>query len=120
MDNHQAESIIVTCIDFRLQNAIDSWISQNFHSGTFDRVALGGGVKNLEIILAQVDIAVRLHHIKKVALVNHEDCGAYGESGTLEKHIEDLKKAKDRISKKHPDLKVETYYLHLDGILELI
>lgn len=47
MNDHQAESIIVTCIDFRLQEAINKWIAQNFQAGTFDRVALGGGVKNL-------------------------------------------------------------------------
>ena len=61
--DHSAEAIIVTCIDFRLQEAINNWISQNYVPKTFDRVALAGGVKNLEIILNQIDIAYRLHHI---------------------------------------------------------
>ena len=73
MNDHTAESIIVTCIDFRLQEYINNWITQNFQPKTFDRVALVGGVKNLEIILGQIDISVKLHHIQKVVLITHED-----------------------------------------------
>ena len=63
----------------------------------------------------QIDIAVRLHHIKKVVLINHEDCGAYGQEGTAEKHAQDLQNAKEKILIKFPDLAVEIYYLKLDG-----
>lgn len=119
MESHNAEAIIVTCIDFRLQEAINTWIAQNFAPKTFDRVALGGGVKNLEVILTQIDIAVRLHHIKKVVLVNHEDCGAYGSESTPEKHAEDLGVAKAKVQEKYPDLVVETYYLRLNGTFDI-
>lgn len=118
--DHQAESIIVTCIDFRLQDAINNWISQNFPPKTFDRVAFAGGVKNLDTILSQIEIAHLLHHINKVVLVNHEDCGAYGESGTPEKHSEDLNTAKEKIQQLYPNLEIKTYYLHLDGLFEPI
>lgn len=126
MDNHQAENIVVTCIDFRLQEAINKWISENFAPKTFDRVALGGGVKNLDTILGQIDIAVRLHHVKKVILINHEDCGAYGQENFPDtqtehlKHTEDLKKASLKIHQEFSDIKVNTYYLHLDGTFEPI
>lgn len=120
MSNHIAEAIVVTCIDFRLQESINKWIAENFAPKTFDRVAFGGGVKNLDAILSQIKIANDLHHIKKVILVNHEDCGAYGEAGTLEKHLEDLKKAKKEIKKLYPELEVETYYLKLNGEFEKV
>ncbi|MDP3733406.1 MAG: hypothetical protein Q8Q91_02580 [Candidatus Daviesbacteria bacterium] len=113
--DHKTEALIATCIDFRLQEAINNWIAQNFSPKTFDRVALAGGVKNLVVILSQIDIAVKLHHIKKAVLINHEDCGAYGAEGTQEKHSKDLQKAKEKILSKFPDLSVETYYLKLDG-----
>ena len=118
--NHIAEAIIVTCIDFRLQEAINKWISENLPPKTFDRVAFAGGIKNIETILGQIDISVRLHQIKKVILVNHEDCGAYGEAGTYEKHVEDLKTAKEKVKTVYPNLEIETYYLHLDGNFKLI
>ena len=120
MDDHTAQAVVVTCIDFRLQEAINNWIAQNFKPGTFDRVALAGGVKNLDVIMSQIEIAVRLHHIKKVVLTNHEDCGAYGDppAGGPQKHAQDLREAKTKIKEKYPDLEVETYYLHLDGTVE--
>lgn len=118
--DHKAESIVITCIDFRLQEAINNWIAQNFKPGTFDRVALAGGVKSLDTIMDQIDIAVGLHHIKKVVLVNHEDCGTYGETNTPQKHAEDLRSAGTKIKAHYPDLGVETYYLHLDGTFEPI
>ncbi len=120
MENHIAQNIVITCIDFRLQQAINKWIAQHFQTGTFDRVALGGGVKNLDIILGQIDMAVRLHHIKRVILINHEDCGAYGTEGTSLKHSEDLKAAKVKVKQTYSALEVETYYLHLDGTFEPI
>lgn len=115
MNSHQAEIIIITCIDYRFQDNINSWIAKNFHPGTYDRVALAGGVKNLKTILSQIDIAVKLHHITKVALINHEDCGAYGEVGTAQRHAADLKNATARIKQQYSSLAIEAFYLHLDG-----
>lgn len=120
MDDHHCEAIVVTCIDFRLQETIIKWLSENFQPKTYDRVALAGGVKDLETILDQINIAVRLHHIKRVVLINHEDCGAYGEAGIPQKHSEDLKATKARVKEIYPNLEVEPYYLHLDGNFEPI
>jgi carbonic anhydrase len=117
---HQAKVIIATCIDFRLQDDIDNWIAKNFKPETFDRVSIAGDVKNLSEIMDQIKIAHDLHHIKKVVLVNHEDCGAYGKDGTYQKHVHDLKNAENKIEQLYPDLKVEIYYLHLDGEFEEI
>lgn len=118
--NHNAEAIIITCIDFRLQEYINNWISQNFAPKTFDRVAWAGGVKNLDLILTQIEIAKRLHGIHRAILINHEDCGAYGKEGTPEKHIQDLQNAKTRILSESPDLSVEIYYLKLDGTFQSV
>ncbi|OGE28746.1 hypothetical protein A2867_04675 [Candidatus Daviesbacteria bacterium RIFCSPHIGHO2_01_FULL_40_11] len=120
MNNHSCAAIIVTCIDFRFQEYINNWIAKSFQPKTFDRVAFAGGVKSLDIILGQIEISHRLHHIKKVILINHEDCGAYGETGTPQRHAEDLKNAATSLKQQYPDIAVETYYLHLDGIFEQI
>lgn len=118
MNTHHCEAVIVNCIDFRFQEYINNWIGENFAPKTFDRVAIAGGVFDLEYVLKQVEISKRLHYIKKVVLINHEDCGAYGETGTPEKHAEDLRNAASSVKQQFPDLAVETYYLHLDGTLE--
>lgn len=120
MSDHFCEAIIVSCIDFRFQQYIDQWIQQYFGVKNHDRVAFAGGVKSLETILGQIEISHRLHHIKKVVLINHEDCGAYGQEGTTQKHTEDLTNAKNKIKEQFPSLEVEIYYLHLDGTFESI
>lgn len=120
MSEHGCETAIVTCIDFRFQEYINNWIAQSFAPKSFDRVATAGGVFDLDYVLKQVEISKRLHNIKKAVLINHEDCGAYGETGIFEKHAEDLKNASAKIKEQYPDLKTETYYLHLDGIFEAI
>ncbi len=120
MNNHNAKAAIVTCIDFRFQEYIDNWIKENLSPEYFDRVAIAGGVFDLEYILKQIEISHRLHHIKKVVLINHEDCGAYGETGTAEKHAEDLKNAAAKIKNQFPVLTVNSYYLRLNGDFKLI
>ncbi len=117
---HNAQALIATRIDYRLQDEIAEWISENFEDDTYDRVALAGDVKFLDAILGQVKIAHDLHHIKKVVFINHEDCGAYGADGTFEKHVHDLKKAKEEVIEKYPEVEVETYYLHLNGEFEKV
>lgn len=120
MSDHHCDSCIITCIDFRFQEYINKFIEENFPVKSFDKVSLAGGVFDFETILKQVEISKSLHHINKVLLINHEDCGAYGEAGTEEKHIEDLKNAAGGIKAEFDDLDVEKYYLHLDGTFEKI
>ena len=110
-----ADAIVITCIDFRFQEYIDIWLKQNFKKYQFDRVALTGGVFDFDSILKQVEISHRLHQTKKVILVNHEDCGAYGKEGTLKRHKADLIEAEKKLEALFPDIDVETYYLTLKG-----
>lgn len=117
---HKCSGLIVTCIDFRLQDFADKFIKDKFGTKNCDRVAIAGGVKDFENILNQIKISKRLHDINTVVLVNHEDCGAYGEEGTKEKQNKDLKKAAEEIKSQIPGVEVETYYLHLDGNFEKI
>lgn len=120
MSDHYCEAAIVTCIDFRLQPYINQWIGANVQPKTYDRIAWAGGIKDQEGVLKQLEISHRLHHIKKVVLINHEDCGAYGEEGNFERHSHDLKEMKEKIQAQFPDIEVDLYYLHLDGTFEKI
>ena len=114
----QCEALVVHCIDYRLQEFLNKWLDDKLPTGGFDRVAIAGGVHDVFYVLRQVEIAVRLHQIEKVILVNHEDCGAYGIEGNYEHHKTDLEESECKIEALFPDLNVETYYLHLDGEFE--
>lgn len=117
---HTCDAVTITCIDFRFQKFLEDWLHENIGINNYDRVALAGGVFNFDEIAKQAEVSHRLHAIKKVILINHEDCGAYGKEGTKEKHIADLTNAAAKLSEKLPSLKIATYYLHLDGAMEIV
>lgn len=119
-NKHTCQAIVITCIDFRFQEFIDRWIDEKYGKRNFDRVAFAGGVFDLETVLKQVKISSRLHEIKEVVLINHEECGAYGEEGTHERHVADLKNAMQRIKDECGNLNTLAYYLHLDGTFEQV
>lgn len=120
MSLHSCKSLVVTCIDFRFQDFINNWIAENLEAKDFDRVALAGGVFNWEVISSQIDVSKRLHDISQVILINHEDCGAYGDSGTMVRHRADLREAKQQILVKYPEMQVDCYIAKLSGEFESI
>jgi carbonic anhydrase len=120
MTEHKCEAAIVTCMDYRLQDYINTWIEENNLSGNHDRIAFAGGVQQLDTIMGQLQLSHQLHDIKRAVLINHENCGGYGEAGTPEKHFEDVGQAMVRVEEDLPGVKAEGYYLHLDGTFERV
>jgi len=120
MSIHVCDALVVSCIDFRFQKYVRKWLDKNMAEKTYDYVGFAGSTKDLLTFMKQLDISVWLHHISQVILIHHEDCGAYGKESTKEKHVVDLKKAKNTITALYPDLKIDLYYLHLDGKFEKI
>jgi hypothetical protein len=70
--------------------------------------------------LKYVELAVQIHSIETVCLINHEDCRAYGRDGTYKRHRHDLLGASLKIRALFPQLKVESFYLQLDGTFKPI
>src|SRR3990172_4132441 len=99
MLSHTCDAIVVACIDFRFQQYIRDWTNRYLVGKTFDLVGFAGSTKELGVVLEQIDISARLHHISQVVLIHHEECGAYGAESSPERHREDLQKAKNEILK---------------------
>lgn len=76
------------------------------------------------------DVAIQLHRIQKVIVLDHRDCGAYkvilGEdfakdrARETEAHAGQLRELRKRILEKHPTLTVELLLMSLDGHVESI
>jgi carbonic anhydrase len=77
-----------------------------------------------EFVLGQLKASHRLHKIREIYLINHEDCGAYGlekeidSAVELATHVEDLRAAKALLGREMPETNVLTYFLRLDGKIE--
>jgi carbonic anhydrase len=120
MSTHIADACVFACMDFRFQKYIKNWLEKNMNGKTYDYVGFAGSTKDLKTVINQIDISIRLHHINQVVLIHHEDCGAYGKESTYDRHVKDLKKAQIVISAIYPDLKIDLFYLHLNGKFEEI
>lgn len=114
------EAMVVHCMDYRLQKFLHPWISGRFGYDNFDIISIPGSVHNDELVLKYVQLAIKIHSITTVYLINHEGCGAYGEAGTYERHRHDLLDTREKLKQSFPQLNVETFYLHLDGTFEPI
>ena len=114
------DALVVHCMDYRLQKFIQQKFHVRFGGLTFDIISLAGSVHDYEMVLKYVELAVKIHTIETVCLINHEDCRAYGRDGTYKRHKHDLMDSQKKIQRLFPQLKVETFYLHLDGNFESI
>lgn len=112
--------LVVHCMDFRLQEYLNAWCEAAFGRRNYDRLSVAGAVQDAELVLKHVALAERLHQIRKVVLVNHENCLAYGEAGTYKRQKADLAEVQRQIQALLPQMQVEKYYLRLDGTFERV
>ena len=134
------EALLLSCIDYRLTNETENYMTNRGLSHHYDHVMLAGaslGAHNKKFpsweqtFLDQIDVAINLHHIHKVIVMDHRDCGAYKVIlgyENLEKeptketliHKEQMESLTDIIQEKHPDLDVEMLLMGLDGKVETV
>ncbi len=110
--SHRCSSVLVRCINFRLQGPIGRWLDDQGLVGDCDLVSKAGAVKDIVAggtsVMADIDIAVSLHMITRVILMNHTDCGAYGgrQSDDDARHLDQIKQAKAIVLAKYPNLEI--------------
>jgi len=128
---HSCKAVVLCCIDFRFWKEIMKFVEEELEIKSYDFPKLPGAAKAINDCLSKVDVAMKcigvpcdLHHIKKIVIVNHADCGAYGGSaqfnGDLEAeqkfHEGELRRAKEKISVQYPRKEVILAYAKLvDG-----
>ena len=110
MTQHTCPCLLVHCIDFRFQQAIENLLKTlDFECGDFDRVAVAGGAGNFEVLKHHAPLSKKLHCPNVAILTVHEDCGAGAKKDDL---IKAREIAKDLFEK------VRCFYLKLDGTFE--
>jgi carbonic anhydrase len=133
-DTHHCEAAVLSCIDFRFWKETVSFVENELGIESFDFPSLPGSAKAINesekngLAMSCISIPIELHHAKKVIIVNHEDCGAYGGSEKFGEdrmeeqkfHEGELKKAKGKILEKYPEHEVILIYARLDNDKENI
>lgn len=134
-----ADALLLSCMDFRLMYDIERYMSGRKLRDKYDHIVLAGASLGAltdkypawsRTFWEHLDIAINLHNIHTVIIMDHRDCGAYklilgpehakDPKTEKETHATQLKKLKAQIAEKYPKLKVEMLLMALDGKVEMI
>ena len=89
-DLRQAEVLLLTCMDFRFFEQIAAVMGEAGLTGKYDHVILAGAALGAveprvehwhQTFFDHLDLAVKLHNVKAVIVLEHRDCGAYSPKG---------------------------------------
>ena len=97
---HNADAMLVFCMDFRFQDDLNSWMQEQGLSRNCDKVLWPGSTQeiaqgvNLEGWKKVFNVSAKLHGVNRIVLMHHQDCGAYGGVKAFEsQEAEDAKAA---------------------------
>jgi carbonic anhydrase len=130
---------LLSCMDFRLMDDVEKYMSGRGLTNKYDHIVLAGASLGAvtdkfpawnKTFWEHLGIAIKLHSIQKVMVLDHRDCGAYkvilgedfGKDPAKETvaHTAQLKTLADMIKKQHPQLSVERLLMSLDGSVQAI
>src|SRR3990167_1565658 len=119
------DALVITCTDFRFTTATQEFINDRLGlKDNYDYISIPGSIRNLldpktrDLVLNTFGVSFRLHHVKRVVILGHQDCTTgYGGSKSFsepateyETICKDLKKARRLMRLRFPHLKVYLYY----------
>lgn len=130
---YQCDAAILWCFDNRFDVGFGKFLKRIGveHS---DPIKIAGGAKCLaspeqendrEFVLEQLRKSMRLHGTRKVILMVHSDCGAYGgladgfrgdARAEALHHQQELHRAAAKLSEAIPDVEIEGYFVDFEGI----
>src|SRR3989344_83529 len=96
---YECKILVISCIDFRFVTKLRDYLVDQDLKGSYDLITVPGASLNIGEVLETIGLSFKLHNPKEVYIFDHEDCGAYGTSDSLETHKENLRRAKEIINK---------------------
>jgi hypothetical protein len=133
------DALLLNCIDYRLTGATTRYMAEHRMAGKYDQLVLAGaslGAKNDKFpawgvtFWEHVQVAIDLHHIREIIVMDHRDCGAYtvilgkdlaaNPKEEFAVHAEQMRSLRTDIGKRHPELAVRLLLMGLDGKAETV
>ena len=133
------DALLLSCMDYRLMDEVEQYMSGRGLRNKYDHVILAGAALGAvtdkfpawnQTFWEHLDVAIKLHNIRKVIVLDHRDCGAYkvilgpehaaDPQQEKQAHATQLHKLKQLIGEKYPKLEVELLLMALDGKVEVI
>jgi carbonic anhydrase len=131
-EKYQCDAAIVWCFDNRFDLGFRMYLKRAGVIYT-DPIKVAGGAKCLaspehesdrEFVLGQIRKSIRLHRTKRVILMVHSDCGAYGgleafkndAAVEAEHHRQELDRVARDLLAAIPGITVEDYFVDFEGV----
>lgn len=133
-ERYRCDAAIVWCFDNRFELGFRKFLKR-IGVVNMDPIKIAGGAKFLasperesdrEFVLEQIRMSIRLHGTKRVILMLHSDCGAYGGLASFNDdaraearhHIEELCRAAANLRIAIPAIEVQIYFVDFEGVWE--
>lgn len=135
----KADVFLLSCMDYRLVTDVTKHMMDQGYYDNYDHVILAGAALAAvtpkfpdwnKTFWQHLGVAIQLHGITKVMVIDHRDCGAfnvvYGKDFAKDPvaetkiHTEVMTQLDKAIAKKHPKLSREYYLMNLDKTVEKI
>lgn len=132
-------ALAITCIDYRLVDDAVRFFDGRHLTNDYDQVSLAGASlaavsdkfpTSNAAFWDHIGIARQLHHIKKIIVVDHRDCGAFkvafgkdyksDTAGETLQHKAVMEQVKVKLARTHPELESEFWLMALDGKAERV
>ncbi len=131
-EKYQCDAAILWCFDNRFDVGFRKFLKRIGVLNS-DPIKVAGGAKCLaspehetdrEFVLDQIRKSIRLHGTKRVILMVHSDCGAYGglagfrgnAQAEAEHHQRELGRAAEYLQTAIPGIEVQGYFVDFEGI----
>ncbi|HET9225227.1 MAG TPA: carbonic anhydrase [Thermoanaerobaculia bacterium] len=88
----RVDALVLTCIDYRFVHVIPEYMNKHYPSLSYDHAILAGASLGVftgiypawaSTFWEHLEVAIALHGINTVIILDHRDCGAYREFEAL-------------------------------------
>lgn len=136
---HKAKACVVTCMDFRFQDKIQSYLEEKGLLGNCDEIIIAGASRDFvtpveeddgRYVWKQLGLSVKLHDPDQIIIIDHQDCGGYAQDGTIaggqekendkNEHEKYLGTLKNKLEEKYPGKEIIMLYAPMEGDIEEI
>ena len=132
-EKYHCDAAIIWCFDNRFELGFRKFLKRVGVANS-DPIKIAGGAKCLasperesdrEFVLEQIRKSIRLHATRRVILMLHSDCGAYGglddgfggdARAEAEHHHAELQRAAENLKRAIPDIAIEAYFVDFEGV----
>jgi SulP family sulfate permease len=131
---YESEAFVLRCFDERFWETTKEFL-KFMGLFRFDPITVAGGAKvfaspekeqDFDFMMRELEKSISLHKTRRCLLFTHHDCGAYGgfkrfsneADREFKFHQEEHQRIRGNIMAQFPNLKIETYFIDLTGVIK--